>query len=75
MFTFTVKMSLQMFYSNIMAHMPSAYGLGKKTKFNKVQFSSVQYSINGQVQNLQKLKYIPLEAVIFCNTSKSNLFE
>ena len=43
MFTFTVKMSLQMFYSNIMAHMPSAYGLGKNTIFNKVQFSSVQY--------------------------------
>ena len=29
-------------YSNIMAHMPSAYGLGKNTIFNKVQFSSVQ---------------------------------
>ena len=43
MFTFTVKMSLQMFYSNIMAHMPSAYGLGKNTIFNKVQFSSVQF--------------------------------
>ena len=42
MFTLTVKMSLQMFYSNIMAHMPSAYGLGKNTIFNKVQFSSVQ---------------------------------
>ena len=37
----TIKqMSLQMFYSNIMAHMPSAYGLGKNTIFNKVQFSS-----------------------------------
>ena len=43
MFTLTVKMSLQMFYSNIMAHMPSAYGLGKNTIFNKVQFSSVQF--------------------------------
>ena len=42
MFTLTVKMPLQMFYSNIMAHMPSAYGLGKNTIFNKVQFSSVQ---------------------------------
>ena len=41
MFTLTVKMSLQMFYSEIMAHMPSAYGLGKNTIFNKVQFSSV----------------------------------
>ena len=41
MFTLTVKMSLQMFYSNIMAHMPSAYGLGKNIIFNKVQFSSV----------------------------------
>ena len=40
MFTLTVKMSLQMFNSNIMAHMPSAYGLGKNTLFNKVQFSS-----------------------------------
>ena len=44
MFTLTVKMSLQMFYSNIMAHMPSAYGLGKNTIFNKVQFSSVQFN-------------------------------
>ena len=43
MFTLTVKMSLQMFYSNIMAHMPSAYGLGKNIIFNKVQFSSVQF--------------------------------
>ena len=43
-FTLTVKMSLQMFYSNIMAHMPSAYGLGKNIIFNKVQFSSVQFS-------------------------------
>ena len=42
MFTLTVKMSLQMFYSNIMAHMPSVYGLGKNIIFNKVQFSSVQ---------------------------------
>ena len=41
MFTIIVNMSLQMFYSTIMAHMPSAYGLGKKTIFNKVQFSSV----------------------------------
>ena len=45
MFTLTVKMSLQMFYSNIMAHMPSAYGLGKNIIFNKVQFSSVQLTI------------------------------
>ena len=43
MFTLTVKMSLHMFYSNIMAHMPSAYGLGKNIIFNKVQFSSVQF--------------------------------
>ena len=45
MFTLTVKMSLQMFYSNIMAHMPSAYGLGKilyLIKFSSVQFSSVR---------------------------------
>ena len=41
MFTLTVKMSLQMFYRNIMGHMPSAHGLGKNTIFNKVQFSSV----------------------------------
>ena len=46
MFTLTVNMSLQMFYSNIMAHMPSAYGLGKNTIFNKVQFSSVQFSLH-----------------------------
>ena len=45
MFTLTVKMSLQMFYSNIMAHMPSAYGLGKNIIFNKVQFSSVQFIV------------------------------
>ena len=44
MFTLNVKMSLQMFYSNIMAHMPSAYGLGKNIIFNKVQFSSVQFN-------------------------------
>ena len=43
MFTLTVKMSLQMFYSNVMAHMPSAYGLGKNIIFNKVQFSSFQF--------------------------------
>ena len=46
MFTLTVKMSLQMFYSNIMAHMPSAYGLGKNIIFNKVQFSLVQFRVN-----------------------------
>ena len=43
MFTLTVKMSLQMFYSNIMANMPSAYGLGKilyLIKFSSFQFSS-----------------------------------
>ena len=49
MFTLTDKMSLQMFYSNIMAHMPSAYGLGKNIIFNKVQFSSVQKRLNLQV--------------------------
>ena len=55
MFTLTVKMSLQMFYSNIMAHMPSAYGLGKNTIFNKVQFSSVQFS--SYIQNILGLSY------------------
>ena len=29
--------------SNLLSHMPSAYGLGKNIIFNKVQFSSVQY--------------------------------
>ena len=38
MFTLIVNMSLQMFYSNIMAHMPSAYGLGKKLYL--IKFSS-----------------------------------
>ena len=46
MFTLTVKMSLQMFYSIIMAHMPSAYGVGKNIIFNKVQFSSVQTGVD-----------------------------
>ena len=39
-----VIMSLQMFYSNIMAHMPSAYGLGKKLYL--IKFRSVQYIIS-----------------------------
>ena len=29
--------------TNIMAHMPSAYVLSKKTIFNKVQYSSVEF--------------------------------
>ena len=54
MFTLTVKMSLQTFYSNIMAHMPSAYGLGKNIIFNKVQFSSVQFRIHPLLRAMQK---------------------
>ena len=54
MFTLTVKMSLQMFYSNIMAHMPSAYGLGKNTLFDKVQFSSVQCYRLSSINLLEK---------------------
>ena len=45
MFMLIVNMSLQMFYSNIMAHMPSAYGMGKKTIFNKVQFIQTNGSL------------------------------
>ena len=52
MFMLTVEMSLQIFYSNIMAHMPSAYGLGKNTIFNKVQFSSVQPQTQNKAQCL-----------------------
>ena len=39
MITIIVNMSLQIFYSSIMAHMPSAYGLGKKLYL--IKFSSV----------------------------------
>ena len=55
MFTLTVKMSLQMFYSNIMAHMPSAYGLGKilySIKFSSVQFSSVSQLLSSPLEPL-----------------------
>ena len=43
MFMFIANMSLQKLFSYIVAHMPSAYGLGKSYSFNKVQFSSVQF--------------------------------
>ena len=45
MITLTFKMSLPMFYSNIMAHMPSAYGLGKilyLIKFSSVYANSLE---------------------------------
>ena len=36
------QLSLGCLLMRTIAHMPSAYGLGKNTIFNKVQFSSVQ---------------------------------
>ena len=55
MFMLIVNMSLQMLYSIIMAHMPSAYGLGKNSIFNKVQFSSNNLNHNNSNYQLPQI--------------------
>ena len=61
-------MSLQMCYSNIMAHMPSAYGLGKNIIFNKVQFSSVQTAARNTLFNRlmdqRRMEYLYIHSII-----------
>ena len=55
MFMLIVNMSLQMYYSNSMAHMPSAYGLDKDLYL--IKFNSVQ--IEGQENEQWTETYMP----------------